>query len=134
MDKAFALASNDAPVQQRDSDYRHVSFATWDEKIATPEDGMTELRREHLKKYVTATMGGSVLILVIAMIRVAIGGTPDEEAMTHATFAKMREVPAEIASLPRQLTTLTARTQAALKIEKRRDSMKQTTARASRFW
>jgi len=133
MDKAFALAANEPP-SERDSDLRHVTFATWDEQRASVDDGLAALRREHLKKYVTATMGASVLILVVAMLRLAIGGSAADEEVARATFAKMRDVPTEIAAIPRQISTLTARTQAALRIEKRRESMKQTTARASRFW
>lgn len=142
MERAFALVASGVPsipdrASRRDSE-RNMSFATWDEPRLSLEEGLAALRRDRLKRYVTATMGGSVLILIAAMIRFAIGGSgTDDEEITRATFAKMREVPAEIAALPHQLSTLTARTQAALKIEHRKEmakTVKQTTARASKFW
>lgn len=141
MTKAFALANAHAEeVPQRDTG--NTTFAQWDDasRASNIDDGFKAIRREHLKKYVTAAMGASLLILVVAMARFAIGGGGDAEAdievgTSAATFAKMREVPAEIAALPREVSTLTARTQAALKIEQKREmhAAKHMTAR-SRYW
>ena len=141
MTKAFALANADASSAaptQRDSEPRNVSFAMWDQSRASRliDDGLKALRREHLKKYVTAAMGGSLLILVVAMIRFAVGGAAsDEEITSAATFAKMREVPAEVASLAKEVSTLSTRTQASLKVEHQRDvrAAKHMTARA-KYW
>jgi hypothetical protein len=137
MTKAFALAKAASTPVQRDSEPRNVSFAMWDQSRASRliDDGLKALRREHLKKYVTAAMGASLLILIVAMVRFAVGGDSEEEVTRAATFAKMREVPAEIAALPRQISTLSTRTQAALKLERKRDVRAAThmTAR-SKYW
>jgi hypothetical protein len=132
IDNAFALTATE-PVAERDTG--NVGFSTWEEQHVEIDEEIAQLRRAHLQKYVKATMAGSVAILVVAMIRAAMGGAGQEEATARATFAKMREIPAEIAALPKQLSTLSARTQAALKVERHRETMKQTTAsRAKSFW
>jgi hypothetical protein len=135
MDKAFALATP-APSFARESEPRNVSFASWDDKSVRTDVGAAEMRRAHLQKYVKATMGGSMLILLVGLLRVAISGGHEEEEIARATFAKMRDVPADIADLPRQISTLTARTQASLKIERRHETMKTKIAssRSNAFW
>src|SRR3954453_4640478 len=135
IDKAFALATP-APSFARESEPRNVSFASWDDKSVRIDPEVAEMRRAHLQKYVKATMAGSMLILLVGLLRVAIGGGNQEEAIARATFAKMRDVPAEIPPPPRPMSTLTARTQAALKIERRHESMKSKIAssRSNAFW
>jgi hypothetical protein len=134
MTKAFELAG---PASGRDSEPRAVTYALVDEEHEDPIDaGIAQMRRDHLAKYVKVTMAGSVLICLMALVRVAVSGGGPEEEVARATFAKMREVPAEIAALPRSVSKLTNRTEAALKIEKRRElsRAKATASRAKAFW
>jgi hypothetical protein len=136
MERAFALTA-DEDDRPRESFTPQVTFSTWDDRQSDfdVDAGIAQMRRDHLAKYVKVTMAGSVLICVVAVLRMAIGGSADEEIAARATFAKQREVATEIATLPRSVSTLTARTQAALRVEHRRDAAHARTAsRAKAFW
>ncbi len=137
MEHAFALtATADEEVPARDSEPR-VGFAMWDERRGDldVDAGLARMRREHLAKYVKATMAASLLVCVVALGRLALGGGADDASSSRATLGKMREAPAEVAVLAATRSTLTARTMAALRVEKRREDLRaRTAARAKAFW